>query len=157
MSRSRRRRIAKWVGLVVCVILAVVMVSSHYVEASLIYDWHAVCLSGGGAMFIRLPMYARGVGGWLWSLNTYGRWSRITYERQNRWWFQFASEGVYGSIAVIPLWAPLLAVAVPTAWLWRRDRRHPPGNCQRCGYDLTGNVTGVCSECEEPTTSEKTK
>ena len=48
---------------------------------------------------------------------------------------------------VIPLWIPTLAIAVPTVWLWRRDRRHPPGHCRKCGYDLTGNVTGVCSEC----------
>lgn len=26
-------------------------------------------------------------------------------------------------------------------------RRQPEGHCQNCGYDLTGNVSGVCSEC----------
>ena len=26
-------------------------------------------------------------------------------------------------------------------------RRFPAGHCQRCGYDLTGNVSGVCPEC----------
>ena len=26
-------------------------------------------------------------------------------------------------------------------------RAHPVGHCQKCGYDLTGNVSGVCSEC----------
>jgi len=30
----------------------------------------------------------------------------------------------------------------------RRDRRKR-GLCLRCGYDLTGNVSGVCSECGE--------
>lgn len=25
--------------------------------------------------------------------------------------------------------------------------RIPPGQCQTCGYNLTGNVSGVCSEC----------
>ena len=24
---------------------------------------------------------------------------------------------------------------------------YPPGHCQKCGYDLTGNVSGVCPEC----------
>ncbi len=29
-----------------------------------------------------------------------------------------------------------------------RDRRRvPPGHCRRCGYDLTGNKSGVCPEC----------
>lgn len=23
----------------------------------------------------------------------------------------------------------------------------PPGHCWKCGYDLTGNVSGVCPEC----------
>ena len=50
-------------------------------------------------------------------------------------------------VLAIPLWMPLIAIAIPTAWLWWRDRRHPSGHCRKCGYDLTGNVTGVCSEC----------
>ena len=29
----------------------------------------------------------------------------------------------------------------------RHHRRHKRGLCVGCGYDLTGNVTGVCSEC----------
>ena len=47
----------------------------------------------------------------------------------------------------IPLWLPLLIVALPTAALWYRDRRPPKGRCQHCGYDLTGNVSGRCPEC----------
>ena len=30
---------------------------------------------------------------------------------------------------------------------WERLFRPPPGHCQNCGYDLTGNVSGVCPEC----------
>jgi len=26
-------------------------------------------------------------------------------------------------------------------------RRPKPGRCRKCGYDLTGNVSGVCPEC----------
>ncbi len=29
----------------------------------------------------------------------------------------------------------------------RRSRRRRKGSCVKCGYDLTGNVTGVCPEC----------
>jgi len=54
-----------------------------------------------------------------------------------------------GSLWVrVPLWMPFLIVALPTAFLWRRGRRRiPPGHCRKCGYNLTGNVSGVCPEC----------
>jgi hypothetical protein len=51
---------------------------------------------------------------------------------------------------LVPFWMPFLLVAIPTAYLWHLDRRRfPRGHCQRCGYDLTGNVSGVCPECGE--------
>ena len=54
------------------------------------------------------------------------------------------------------LWAAikplLLATPVSTAlatYLAVKSRRNPhaPRICRRCGYDLTGNVSGVCPEC----------
>jgi hypothetical protein len=50
----------------------------------------------------------------------------------------------------LPHWpvAALLGVA-PLAWLtglWRDRRRHPPGHCRACGYDLRG-IAGRCPEC----------
>ena len=54
----------------------------------------------------------------------------------------------YETTAIVPLWVGFAIVAIPTAFLWWRDRgRIRPGHCQRCGYDLTGNVSGVCPEC----------
>ncbi|MCH8966496.1 MAG: hypothetical protein IID43_02365 [Planctomycetes bacterium] len=52
----------------------------------------------------------------------------------------------------IPLWCPIvLFAAYPTIAFIRgpvrRRRRRKRGLCVKCGYDLTGNVTGVCSEC----------
>lgn len=50
----------------------------------------------------------------------------------------------------------LLATMLPTALLWWLDRRIiQPGHCRKCGYDLTGNVSGVCPECGMP--NEKCK
>jgi hypothetical protein len=64
-------------------------------------------------------------------------WSPSVYARNNCWEFW------------LPLWMPFLIIAIPTAVLWRRDRRIPPGHCQNCGYNLTGNISGVCPECGE--------
>lgn len=53
---------------------------------------------------------------------------------------------------VTPAWLPAPLFAAYPLWCfyrgpWRRRRRKAKGQCLRCGYDLTGNVTGVCSEC----------
>jgi hypothetical protein len=41
----------------------------------------------------------------------------------------------------------LLTVACAGVELIRRYRRRRTGRCVACGYDLTGNESGVCSEC----------
>ncbi len=46
----------------------------------------------------------------------------------------------------LPLWIPTLIIAIPSLLLFRRNRKLGEGFCE-CGYDLTGNVSGVCSEC----------
>ena len=51
-------------------------------------------------------------------------------------------------VIVMPLWMCLVLPVVPTAVLFWRDRRRiPPGHCRACGYNLTGDVSGVCPEC----------
>ncbi|MCB9850954.1 MAG: hypothetical protein H6817_09660 [Phycisphaerales bacterium] len=49
---------------------------------------------------------------------------------------------VVGVFATFPLSAAV-GVFAPVAW----RKRLVPGRCGRCGYDLTGNTTGVCPEC----------
>lgn len=42
--------------------------------------------------------------------------------------------------------------AYPTLRIWRRWRSRPCGypTCAQCGYNLTGNVSGICPECGTP-------
>ena len=55
--------------------------------------------------------------------------------------------GPYARELFIPLWIPFLIIAAPTGFAIWRERQPPPGHCRRCGYDLTGNVSGICPEC----------
>lgn len=45
-----------------------------------------------------------------------------------------------------PTWTALSRIA-----RWYKIRRRP-GACKACGYNLTGNVSGVCPECGRPVT-----
>ena len=52
------------------------------------------------------------------------------------------------------LWLPVVVfLALPSFAFVRgpllRHLRRKTGCCLKCGYDLTGNVSGVCSECGE--------
>lgn len=49
-------------------------------------------------------------------------------------------------------WAAVAAVSLVLPATWsvrhaRQMRRPDPNSCLHCGYDLTGNVSGVCPEC----------
>ena len=71
---------------------------------------------------------------------------RNTYWLPTVDWFQGA---IY---LTLPFWIATAALsAYPTiAFIrgpLRRWRRRKRGECVNCGYNLTGNVTGVCSEC----------
>jgi hypothetical protein len=49
-----------------------------------------------------------------------------------------------------PLWFSWPILFYVTLLLWLLDRRPQPGRCSSCGYDLTGNTSGVCPECGTP-------
>jgi len=75
----------------------------------------------------------------------------------------WATTGLYdrppgGEDSYFPSWCKGVAILVATLVLCCRDWRtpvlrwlgafgYPPGSCQACGYDLTGNISGVCPEC----------
>ncbi len=44
----------------------------------------------------------------------------------------------------------LLALLVLRFRSWQVGKHYPLGHCQKCGYNLTGNVSGKCPECGEP-------
>ena len=68
-----------------------------------------------------------------------------------------AGEEPFGPDLRVSLWYPTTVAAVialvPAArscvLARRRRARRRRGACSRCGYDLTGNVSGLCPECGE--------
>ena len=81
---------------------------------------------------------------------------RLEVKRETPWAYKttylrpkFERESVGLVNVVMPLWLPLAVLSVPTFIVWWRGRRARtvPGYCIECGYDLTGNVSGKCSEC----------
>jgi len=86
------------------------------------------------------------------------RWGDSTHEFNRRLWHEGGhvrwlpdradeSAARWADWWFMPLWMPLIVVAAPTVFFWIRSRQLVPGQCHRCGYDLTGNVSGVCPEC----------
>ena len=66
-------------------------------------------------------------------------------------WIGIDPKNHYMSALLIPFWAVALPALGASVWAWlayRRRRNHDrPGHCRACGYDLKGNVSGVCPEC----------
>ena len=147
--RSRTRRVLKWVGLVGCVLMLAAWGFSLFWSVSYICAHHG-CGLGYGYAVIAISSKARPFNPFTnpeaWEVE------RATGPLSERLggllhWQRFG----YLSTVFVPLWMPFVLLALPTAFLWHRDRRPPKGHCQGCGYDLTGNVSGICSECGEAT------
>ena len=132
---SRRWRMLKWAGLLICVLLTLTIVLTRWWSIAWsrgnywgFFQWGAVAVG-----------YHKSVDDFWWDVR------RNIQTGPLFWWFDY--QPGRASCFITPLWLPLAVIGVPTILAWRRDRRIPPGHCQRCGYDLTGNVSGRCSEC----------
>ncbi len=147
--RSRARRIAKWTGLVLSVLIFLAWVVSIGRDIGYIAgDRYCIALTAGAACVAVTSVVEEYWQPWRWRPG----WV---------YWLPFGSwvaehSGMPGGklisvldCVVCPLWIPLLIIAVPTVIAWRRDRKPPPGHCKICGYNLTGNVSGRCPECGE--------
>jgi len=146
---GRKGRVLKWAGLVVSILIAVAwavslrwgLIHTKQTRPAVIAKT-GTTLASGRVVSLRCgcviyhadrPLDPRR--GW-WTI-----WSRESPK-----WRPVMQLG----FILVPLWIPFLLFAIPTVYLWWIDRRRiPPGHCQKCGYNLTGNVSGVCPECGE--------
>jgi hypothetical protein len=81
-------------------------------------------------------------------------WSVSKSIRVNGTFKTMSSFIVKRTYILCPLWALVIVLPIqPTIAFvrgpYRRYRRRKKGLCLTCGYNLTGNVSGVCPECGE--------
>jgi len=89
---------------------------------------------------------------------TTGSLSRPALKETNHWWhgIQYVRlTDTLNRVTLRQMWLPFWLIAsalilLPLVWAiirlraWRRGRL---GRCPSCGYNLTGNISGVCPEC----------
>jgi len=169
MPRTRRkRRMLKWAGLVLSLLIAVAWAVSlrwylRYFKAieeaprfTIVPGAQygiVIVRSNSGELVqyrtVKLSSGYLGYGTWVCLPRDLG-WHATRIRPASPRWKPLYYPSTAGTQVFIPLWIPFLIVAIPTGLLWYRDRRPiPPGHCQKCGYNLTGNVSGVCPECGE--------
>lgn len=92
-----------------------------------------------------------------WEIN----WSQLPGLKLIRYRFRTTTTGsdfIFGHLAglVFPVWLLIPLGVWPVRALARyrqRCSRRRRGLCFNCGYNLTGNVSGRCSECGQPITT----
>ena len=133
----RVRQIAKWIGVSVC---AVIVTGSCLTECKEVL----VKLPGAGVASL-----GSGYTGYYWeNLSTSLTSSvRLRDAHPFSWMRQSPVVGRWSFGVGIANWLLVLLILIPTALLFWRDRKIPAGHCTTCGYNLTGNISGVCSEC----------
>ena len=158
LPRLITRRRAKWAGVIAVVVLVVsfvvtqwfwvsVRAQSDYTRAVVEFQYGRLYGAFGQSKY---SIYATHRG---WFVETGKLDEPYMALWMNRPRFEYYGEA-YGHKRwgmSCPLWLPLLLIAVPTAYLWRADRRAKPWQCAKCRYDLRGLDGGVCPECGNPT------
>ncbi len=144
-GRFRIRRILKWAGVAMCVLTFAVWVLSlrgttyYYLHGAGGFGWsHGYMTVMWGQRPGQLPL---GPG---WRHRPQPAYQPITDPDV----FPWPPLGRMGNEVFVACWLVLSISTLFTicAW-WAHRRRIPPGHCKKCGYNLTGNVSGICPEC----------
>lgn len=151
------RRAFKWIGVGFSLLIVVAWITSLFVEGQLLVSSRAIAkIEAGGILFIASDIDFAQVYGGANVIKSELAWRRADNLGFGKPWaiaYWPINPHNIGStdkltMIVVSFWFPLICFVLLTMWLWWRDRpRGRLGCCLRCGYDLTGNISGVCSEC----------
>ncbi len=129
----RLRTFTLWTGTLLCVLIAVAFVVSAWWRVWVQFDTFYITIANGHVGI------QRGVAGWF-----EGPVKVEWFPGMHRWNFWSFRQSLWRHFPLYPVFA---MVAVPTLLVWRFGRKPVKPGCCRCGYDLTGNTSGVCPEC----------
>jgi hypothetical protein len=141
--RSRNRRLAARIGLWLCLFVLAVWGLTWHKAVGVGFDNRRISVGNGHVRAWELHTYGQPFKGWHFYVDD------ATYHVvHGPGWVESALFLDGGTqIVTISMAIPLILLAFPTAVLWLPGRRSPAGHCQACGYNLAGNVSGVCPEC----------
>ncbi len=136
--RIRKRRILKWIGFVLCGAIGILWALS--LSTRIRYSggdtWYVRTHPGG--ILVERYTFSEAQG---WE---YGDYCSESY--RHVWWPFRGRTSSQTEYLGCPFWLTLMPTAIVTLLLCRFDQRNQSG-CMNCGYNLTGNVSGVCPEC----------
>ena len=169
MKRTRRTIFNTLAVISLLLLLATLGFWVDGVEHSRRYTWltakysMAQIQNGGGSVGI-LSQTSKDQGTRAWFVRLrFGHEPYYFDTRHSGWWSWFAFDSMnYKSMEWwsldLPHWflAFIFAIVPALRFIkWRRLRQRlqliSQGRCPACGYDLTGNKTGMCPECGEAT------
>lgn len=163
---SKRLRVRSWVRVAVFSVSTLanlaamfVLVFSHTSKLEWRREWGDVeaadyyrvvigVVNGSVRAYVsmRPPEYLKGIG---WSMGDNVFFSEPSWN--NLGIHAFNVLGFYHRGMLFPLWIPAVLCPICSFLVIRKPfrewRRREHGRCETCGYDLTGNVSGTCSEC----------
>ena len=146
--RSRTRRIVKWLARATAGLLGGIWLWSGWYAVGYSQDTYSfpsweVWLAHGCVTYTRYTVYDV-TGPERWGLESVGvPGLSLSLPSVHR----HAKMGHIWTTYTVPIWPLIALVAILSGLLWRRDRPPPIGYCPKCGYNLTGNVSGRCPEC----------
>jgi len=153
IARGRVRRVAKEVGsgttLVLMCAWALSNVWGWYYQSGVSRQTQVAWTIGvvSGQIFVD-KITGKPLGPILKGFHCYKPGLPILFSLPNVHRYDWRRIGTLWERVALPFWLPLLIIAIATGILWYQDRRRfEAGQCRRCGYDLSGNVSGICPEC----------
>ncbi len=147
--RTRSRQVLKW------------FYSAMFLVTLMLWEWS----HGPGIIYCHQEFGASALAGvfYLWAGDRspdHGRGLSYNTARNmvDQPWPKIGRDTKGEIVGCVPFWMIASGFGVVASYAWWMNRRFPTAHCQKCDYNLTGNVSGACPECgtkiESPTSKE---